>query len=275
MAQRVRVLCRGIERHALDVVFPHGVVAARLDRLGGEAVDVHAGLHHMRCLRKGRIRIAVAERRLHHDVAVPARHHDAGVRRGRRLGIEHRLQHVIHDLDALGGKARGALVLGHHHGHGLAVAPHFVHGHHAHFGALAAKHGGVDIMGDRLDMGGSLGAIQHPHHARNLQRARSVDPADPRRGVRAAHDMGVELAGKHEVVGVARRAYDRRAALDGADRLAHVARVINGGMIGHVRRLSALPASGRDSPGWAGRSRCGGTARCRAPSHACARPADR
>ena len=182
--------------------------AARLQRVGGDAVDDEALLDHVRGAREGRVGRRLVAGLVEIRLVVRAI-----VVELRRAGLErlarrhHRgTRRVVHG-HALGRVPRKIERVGDHHRHRIADMHRPAdrdggaerQGHRAAVALLVGRH--------RRHRAEAVGAIvlagQHGVHAGHLQRGARIDAADVGVGVRRAHDRGVKLAGELEIVVVA------------------------------------------------------------------------
>ena len=143
-----------------------------------------------------------------------ADHHRARLQR--LLGGGDGGQHVVVDLDELGGVDRGVGVGGDDGRHLLALVAHLVGGQHRLGVARQGRHPGQAVLGHEL-------AGHHGHHALHLGRRGGVDRVDPGVGHRRAQDGHVEHAGQDDVVEVVALALDEPGVLVALDRVADAA----------------------------------------------------
>ena len=156
--------------------------------------------------------IAIAEERIDRGVVghlVPDRR---GTRPHRVLGMVDPRQHVIVDVDRLGGIERPRQRLGHDHRHRLTDMARLVRGQQQ-VGTdedLAAA-GGVQLhvvfgLGQRIvrnggkAVGEAIRAGEHAEHARHRHGAHRIHPEDARMRMRGAHHHRVGLAVETEIV---------------------------------------------------------------------------
>ena len=204
--------------------------AAGLERLGAGARPAQLAPDHHIGAREVLVDRAECELAVHGDVCRPALGMQDGIaaRPDRGLGIDHRRQRLVLDLDQLEGVLGEVAALGSDDRHGLADVAHPVEGdaalldrrvgetrHRARdLGDLGAGH-------DGCDPGQGLGAAH-------------VDRFDPGVGVRAAQRRGVQHVRQHDVVDVAALAGEQARVLDPLHALADPAE--------GAARLLALPA---------------------------------
>jgi hypothetical protein len=119
-------------------------------------------------------------------------------------------QRLVVDLDQLGSIARLLECLGRNDGHRLALVPHDVRGEHGLVGELETVR--------RLS--GDVGGSQYRVHARSRIRARHVDRADARRGIRAPKRGTDEHPLDSEVAPVRERSRDLWDSVDATCALA-------------------------------------------------------
>jgi hypothetical protein len=91
-----------------------------------------------------------------------------------------------------------------------------------------------------------IGERHHAGHAGHLQRARGVDAHDARVSVRAAHDRGVQHAGKHDVPDVAAAALDEPRVFFAEEAIADE---FHAGSVSKRRRLTNDVPTGRPHAG--------------------------
>ena len=182
--------------------------AARLQRVGGDAVDDEALLDHMRGLGEGGIGRGLVAGLVEIRLVVRAI-----VVELRRAGLErlarrhHGRARRIVDLDALGGVAGEIERVGDDDGDRIADMQDAIDGdrrpmrqiHRAAVALLVGRH--------RRHRAEPVGLVvlagQHRMHAGHLQRRARVDALDVGVGVRRAHDRGMELIGELEIVEIA------------------------------------------------------------------------
>ena len=198
--------------------------AARLERVGGDAVDDEALLDHVGGLGEGGVGRGLVAGLVEIGLVVRAI-----VVELRRAGLErlarrhHRGARRVVDLDALGGVAGKLQRVGDHDRDRIADMQHAVDRdrrpvrqvHRAAVALLVGRH--------RRHRAEAVGVVvlagQHRMHARHLQRGARVDALDVGMGVRRAHDRGVELIGKLEVVVVAPASHQQARVLAPPHRL--------------------------------------------------------
>jgi hypothetical protein len=203
----MRVLVGDVER----VLVVGAAVAAdrdaRLHRVGHQPVVDEVQLRHVRRLGEDRIDLRlVAERPL---VALVV---GRGVMKGDAAGLlrgirhaHHRGQHLVVDLDRLGGILGLLHRIGHHHGHVVAHVAHLADGEDGvrrllHRGAV----GVVDepAAGQPAHLAVDVLAGEDARHAGHLRGRRGVDGLDRRMRMRRTQEHGVGLVGQVHVVGV-------------------------------------------------------------------------
>ena len=206
----MRALGRGVERRAAAcrVVFGNGV--ARLHRIDHDAVVDEVERDDARGLgERGVRRLGVA------GVVVPVEHDVVGnmleqLRRAgadRVLGVGHRRQRVVFDLDRLGGIARRGQGLGDDQRHRLADVAHLaerqhrprrivprlaVAAHERHRAGHVAETVGAHVL-SRSD----------EQHARHAPRRSRIDAFDMRMRHRRAQHESLRHPRQHHVVGIA------------------------------------------------------------------------
>ena len=142
----------------------------------------------------------------------------------RGAGVDHRVEHVVVDVDQLGGVLCDVAVVGHHHRYRLAHIAGPVDG-----GGVVG-HRGLDRQGERPERGADLVGSDHGDDAGMGSGPVQAHGSDAGVGVGAAHDRGRQGAGEGiEVVEEAALATHQRSVL-------------------HARRLVSW-TSHRDSPG--------------------------
>ncbi len=214
----VRVLAGGVER----VLVGAGVVLAdgraRLHGVGDEALVDEVELRHV---------VSVPERRLGLLPVAPLPVEAGVVRRlvpdlrgavlDRVRDGDHGGKLLVVDLDQLGGVARLVTGLGDDDGDRVADMAHAPQGQRR---VRRLDHGRAvprldqPAAGQAADLvGGHVGAGEDAGDPRGLPRRRGVDAADARVRVRRAQDVGVELVGPVDVVGVAAVAGDEAPVL--------------------------------------------------------------
>ena len=211
-AQSVGRLVRGPNHQTARGGIGRGHAGARLHRHAAQTLADDPLLDHALGLGEDRVGIAGLDLGLVLDVlrrigmelrrTGGLRHEDVG-HRGQRLPVDH------HGFDAVVG---GVVGVGHHRGHRLAdVADHLrrqrpvlAAGRTAAGAALGRRTRGRQCLGQLADV------VTRDDHADagHLQRRLDVDTADPRVGVRAAHERHPLHAGQHDVGDVGRRAGD-------------------------------------------------------------------
>ncbi len=198
--------------------------AARLHGVGGDAIDHGAMAHHMVGLGEGGIDRAlvaglVAER-LVAGIVVP---HRRRARRQRGLGAGHRRQHLVVDLDQLGGVLGRVQRLGDDEGDGIADIAHAL----ARQQRLQADEGGRAAAPLARHHGreraepapAQILAGQDADHARRRSRPAHVDPGDARRRVRRAQHQAARLVRRLEVIDIAPGALEQPKILLARHRL--------------------------------------------------------
>ena len=219
----VRIL-RGVpEREVLRAGVVFADRDARLHRVGHQAVvdDVELGDVLGRLDRRvGRLGVAempLVDRVLRRDLV--------DRRRALRLGrIGHRRQHLVVDLDLLGGVLGLRQRLGHHHRDriadiaGLARRDRRMRRHLHRRAVLGMDHPAADQIADLV--GRKLGAGQHRDHAGHSSRRGDVDLLDPGVRMRRAHEHRAGLARPADVVGVLALAGDEAEVFLAAHRCA-------------------------------------------------------
>ena len=124
----------------------------------------------------------------------------------RLIKIDHRRQRLIVDIDEVSGVHGLRNSLRDHHGDRLAnmhhalSCEHLAHGRHRHF---SANPGERDRRRHRtVAKVRKVRACQHTHNAGRRQRARSVDAANERMGVRRTHEHSLQRALKTMIVAI-------------------------------------------------------------------------
>ena len=151
---------------------------------------------------------------------------------GRALGVDDRLQRLVHDHDLLGGAARLLRVLGRDDGDGLAEVAHAVDREHRLVGELEPVGLGARDVGVRED------GVDAGHR----QRLRDVDLDDAGVRVGAAHGVTPEHPGRDEVACVGELSGHLRDRIDPLDALADPAELELLGGSAH-RPAASLTAS--------------------------------
>ena len=182
--------------------------AARLDRIGGDAVDDEALLDHMRGSRERRIGLGLVAGLV--EIGLVVRAVVVELRRAllERLARRHhgRPRRVI-DRDGFGRVAGEIERVGDHHRDRIADMHGAIDGdrrprrqiHRAAVALLVRRH-----RRQRAErVGGIILAGQHGVDAGHLPRRAGVDATDIGMGVRRAHDRGMELIGELEIVEIA------------------------------------------------------------------------
>ena len=178
---------------------PLGHHPAGLDRAAAAALDREPLAQHVRRAGHRGLRVAdrlaKARRPVVRHVGVHAWR--PGPERGREVG-HHRQRLVLH-LDERKRVLGDVAAVGDDEGHDLADVAHFVDGERP-LGA-AVRQGRVrDQERRRLIQLAELGRRQYQVHAGHAARGGSIDPRDPRVGVRAPERCGVHDAGRIHVV---------------------------------------------------------------------------
>ena len=140
-------------------------------------------------------------------------------RPGRRglLGIDHRGQRLVVDVDELEGVVRLILGFGDHDGDGVADEPDKIRGQRAERCGLQIGIRDQPRAGNRFQHARRVGARVHGDDAGGLLRAARVDAAETRMAVRAPQDGCVCHPGQDEVCGVTRRSGQEPGILAPAD----------------------------------------------------------
>ena len=167
-------------------------VALPVEDVGREVLDIqHSALATDRCvggLRRSSLRVVVRDER-----------HEAGKRavdKHRSAQIHHHRQPFEIDDHELRAVCSSRLCLGHHQRDRLPGEQHLASGQRL-------EHPHV-VGGDDRQISGR----QHGDHARDGQSGRRIDPDDPRMGIDAGDDPGVQQADHRHVRGVAGGATD-------------------------------------------------------------------
>ncbi len=206
---------------------------ARLERHAGDAIDVKVHGHDVIRARKSLLRCRrVAEEGVDENVALDLVPDRGRARRHRLLGVEDRGQHLVGDLDRLGGIERGVDALGHDHGDRFSDMAHLVGGEKkmrpdeqrslARGGELhVVTRLGQRVVGDRAEpVRGGVGAGEDAEHARHGFGARGIDRDDARVRVGRADHRRAGLSVEMEVVAEAAAPGDEPRILRAHARLA-------------------------------------------------------
>ena len=185
---------------------------ARLHRRAGDAVD--PGLEFDDMLGRGESGVGlrlVADFGIDRDIVAAVVPHRGRARLHRIGGAHDRRQHLVIDLDQLGGVMRLVERLGDHHRHRLADILHRLVGHRQVTRVIDLVIGlqrQIDIgradigggMRDRLaPVGDPIGAGIDRDHARRLLCRARIDPLDSRMGVRAPDHRRKDHVRHHDV----------------------------------------------------------------------------
>ena len=169
-----------------------GRVRAGIEEIGGRHDDVAAFEHLV--AGGGVARLPVVDVVVRPALEVGADHRRVGVEGP--VGVDHRREQLVLDLDQLEGVAGGVAVLGHHVGDLLALEADLVGGQHRLHVAGERRHPGQAHRGQQL-------AGDHGPHLGVGLGGRHVERPDPGVGVGAAQHGAVEHAGQLDVVEVA------------------------------------------------------------------------
>ena len=193
------------------VVF--GERGARLEWHAGDTVDVKIHRDHVIGDGEGRIgRSFVAEVGIDRRIERRLVPHQRRAWLHRVFRVQHERQHLVVDVDRLGGVERLGLGLCHHHGDRLADMARLVRRkQHVRTDEQRAPLRRMQlhvefclrqrIMRDRMKPGGeTVGAAERAEHARHRAGAGEIDAANARMRVRRAHDRGVALPRRVEVI---------------------------------------------------------------------------
>ncbi len=152
-----------------------------------------------------------------------------------RLGrIDHGGQHLVVDLDLLGGIACLRQSFADHHRHRVADMVHRAGGErrmrrHLHRRAvLGVDHPAADQIADLVV--GEIGAGEHRNHAGQFPGRSGIDALDFRAGVRRTHEHGAGLARPHHVIGILSLAGNKAEVFLAAHRRADPGRA-HGGLL--------------------------------------------
>ena len=210
VAHEVRTLGRRIEGRAAARRVKVGNGVARLHRVRHDAVVDEIERGDVRGLGEGGVgRLGVAE------VVVPVEHQVAGnmieqprcIGSERVRGIGHRRQHIVLDLDGLGGVARGGHGLGHDKGDRLTDVSHLALRQHRTGRVVARRAVAIDEWHQAADVAETVGARvlagRHEQHAGHAPRRGGVDTLDVRVGHRRAQHERLRRVRQIDVVGVA------------------------------------------------------------------------
>ncbi len=204
-------LVTDMHRQMLAPLVPDGATAACLQRRMGLAVLGEASFHH--AMRGGEMPAGIAGGKplMGNQVAGQGLIDKRRIRVQGVGGADHRRQRFVLHQQLFGGVFRLRCGLGHDAGDQVAVEPHLVHRERFHGNRLQAV--------DRRRHPQRLRPLRQvpPGYHRNDSRHRAggvcVDPEETRMGMRRAHEMHVQGAGKHHVVEIAALACQEAAIL--------------------------------------------------------------
>jgi hypothetical protein len=213
--QHVAGVVRRLGRRPHRELTGSGVIAGRnppaLHRVSAAAGDDEPLAEPVRSCAQGLLRLARNLRQVDRHVVLELVVHPGCVRGERRGGRRDRRQHLVVDVDQLGGVLGDVPGLGHDDDHRLAHEVHSLGWQRIPRHVLQQRVG--DLGRDRLDQLGKVSAGPDADDARKLRGLLGVDGTDPRRCVGAAHERRLVGAGQLEVVEVAALTGDQPAVL--------------------------------------------------------------
>ena len=195
---------------------------ARLDRRRRDTLVDEVQRHDVRSAREGRFRIAsIAVSRHAGHVVRRAGNDDSGTGGDRRVDVDHRRQRVVVDLDPLGGVACLVQRRGDDGRHRFADETNGVDGKRVPGRGGRRRPIGTPVIGrrrDRLHTGvGEITTRDDRRDAGQLRRGFACDAPDAGVRVGRAHEAGVQLIGRRNVVGEAALAAQKGVILDALD----------------------------------------------------------
>ena len=195
----------------IGVALRLGLVAPLDDRRAALPGRSHVALDDL----DDRHRVAVAVGLEDLDVVREALVKRGRVRVGRRVGVEHRRQFLVGDVDQPGGLLGGFQIRRRDRGHRLAHIAHLADRERG----LVLDEGADLVVADILARDNRRDAVER-------ERGGDVVARDPRMGVGARHDHADQHVGARHVVGVDRLAGDLVARLEPRDALPDRAHIV-------------------------------------------------